>query len=54
MGTTAAENAGGLFARRRSTDCKQETLRWLEEALQLIRHYDAHRARALTCLAPGE
>jgi Tol biopolymer transport system component/uncharacterized protein HemY len=33
----------------------QETLRWLEEALQLgPANYDAHRARALTCLALGE
>ncbi len=33
----------------------QETLRWLEEALQLDpANYDAHRARALTCLALGE
>ncbi len=31
------------------------TLRWLEEALQLDpAHYDAHRARALTCFALGE
>ena len=33
----------------------QETLRWLEEALQLDpANYDAHRARALTCFALGE
>jgi len=32
-----------------------ETLRWLEEALQLDpANYDAHRARVLTCLALGE
>ncbi len=31
------------------------TLRWLEEALQLDpANYDAHRARAVTCLALGE
>lgn len=31
------------------------TVRWLEEALQLDpANYDAHRARALTCLALGE
>ncbi|MEN6427401.1 MAG: protein kinase [Phycisphaerales bacterium] len=31
------------------------TLKWLEEALQLDpANYDAHRARALTCLALGE
>lgn len=33
----------------------QETIRWLEEALQLDpANYDAHRARALTCFALGE
>jgi Tol biopolymer transport system component len=33
----------------------EETLRWLEEALQLDpANYDAHRARARTCLALGE
>jgi tetratricopeptide (TPR) repeat protein len=33
----------------------QGTLRWLDEALRLDpAHYDAHRARALTCFALGE